>query len=143
MSSQSDTKPNFDNWFKNILEMLYPNQHAGFAILMISMPLLERFLREKTGLNEATSLSNPFFEELIKVFPALTSVPVARGFWEIYRHGLLHQSTLISKEIELKSANKPYSFLVSPEKFSRKICVYLANHSAASGRGQRSRNSAG
>ena len=47
---------NFRAWFSKILEGLYSVQDAGFPILMISFPLLERYLREKSGVHEGNLL---------------------------------------------------------------------------------------
>jgi hypothetical protein len=44
----SDRK-NFHAWYVKTLESLYPERNAGIAILMISTPLLERYLRQKNG----------------------------------------------------------------------------------------------
>jgi hypothetical protein len=46
----SDSRENFDAWFVNVLESLYPRREAGFVILMIAFPLLERYLRQRVGL---------------------------------------------------------------------------------------------
>lgn len=85
---------NFKAWYKKPLELLYPDRDAGFAILLIAFPLLERFLRKKKGLTSSQDLSNSFFDELATMFPVLGSGVTARQFWQIYRNGLLHEVTL-------------------------------------------------
>jgi hypothetical protein len=61
---------NYDNfvmWFKKPLEMLYPNGDAGFIVLMTSLPLIERFLREASGTHE-DNLNDKFHDEFAKIF---------------------------------------------------------------------------
>src|SRR5260370_33667137 len=84
---------NFKYWYSDILNRLYANGNAGFVILMIAFPLLERYLREKSGVHEAY-LTDPFYDELRRVFPVLPDNAVAGQFWQVYRNGLLHQVTL-------------------------------------------------
>jgi hypothetical protein len=38
----NENRENLERWFKEPLCSLYPNVHAGFPILMITLPLLER-----------------------------------------------------------------------------------------------------
>jgi hypothetical protein len=45
----NNDQQNFQAWYVNILESLYDNRAAGIAVLMISTPLLERYLRQKNG----------------------------------------------------------------------------------------------
>jgi hypothetical protein len=90
----STHRTNFDAWYKRVLDLLYPHRDAGFAILMIAFPLLERYLRQKTGLTSAQNLSDAFFDELTILFPALGTNATSKNFWQIYRNGLLHEITL-------------------------------------------------
>lgn len=125
-------RENFEKWFKTPLETLYENADAGFPILMISLPLLERYLREVTGIFEGP-LNSYFYQTLVARFPTLEIERRAQLFWETYRHGLLHQATLKVKgatiginnnaahEIECRNDQEPYSFLVSPIKLSRTV----------------------
>src|SRR3990172_4885289 len=87
-------RTNFVAWYQATLDLLYPHRDAGFAILLIAFPLLERYLRQKTGLTSDQNLSNAFFDELTQLFPTLKSNATARNFWQIYRNGLLHEITL-------------------------------------------------
>ena len=87
-------RANFDAWYKKVLDLLYPHRDAGFAILLIAFPLLERYLRQRTGLTSDQPLSDAFFDELIRLFPSLKTSTTARNFWQIYRNGLLHEITL-------------------------------------------------
>jgi len=92
----SMNKENFNNWYVNILRNLFTNQNAGFIILMVAFPLLERYLREKSGIHE-DEIKDKFYAELLKVFPELDSEDKARDFWQVYRNGLLHQVTISLK----------------------------------------------
>jgi len=87
---------NFKCWYSDILTGLYTNPHAGFVILMITIPLLERYLREKSSVHEG-ELTDPFYVELRRVFPTLPDISVAKQFYHVYRNGLLHQVTLSQK----------------------------------------------
>src|SRR6266481_6170130 len=82
---------NFIKWFKEPLQCLYKNEHAGFVVVMLSLPILERYLREKSGVCEKTSLDDRFYGEFLKMFPSVKDIPTVRTFWRVYRHGLLHQ----------------------------------------------------
>lgn len=90
----STHRVNFEAWYKKVLELLYPDRDAGFAILLITFPLLERYLRQKVGLTSKDELKPPFFDELQRLLPCLGGRATARSFWQIYRHGLLHEVTL-------------------------------------------------
>lgn len=85
---------NFKSWYISTLERLYQHRDAGFAILMITFPLLERYLRKKVKLSPADNLSDLFFMELVLLFPVLSDISTARNFWQVYRNGLLHEVTL-------------------------------------------------
>lgn len=89
---------NFQSWYKRILEKLYDEPHAGFPILMITFPLLERYLREKSQNYEEYKLNDKFHDELIKIFPELNTRENSKKFWKIYRNGILHQATLSSQD---------------------------------------------
>ena len=67
----STHRANFDAWYKEVLDLLYPRRDAGFAILLVAFPLLERYLRQKTGLTSDQNLSDAFFdgEELLADLP--------------------------------------------------------------------------
>jgi hypothetical protein len=89
------TKENFQSWFVRVLENLYPNSAAGFPIVMIAFPLLERYLRQKVGLKPEQHLNDEFHEKLARLFPPLRDKSVAKEFWAVFRHGLLHQVTFM------------------------------------------------
>ena len=85
---------NFKAWYLDVLDSLYPRRDAGIAVLMISLPLLERYLRRKHGFRPDDPMADPAMDGLRGFFPALTSVVQARAFWNVYRNGLLHQATV-------------------------------------------------
>ena len=97
----------FKKWYVEILEGLYPDRDAGFAILMIVFPLLERYLRGKLSLPLGESIGQKGKAELQKIFPELKTTQFAGEFWEVFRHGLLHQVTLFNEN--RNGANLPTS----------------------------------
>jgi len=86
------TQTEFENRFVEPLTLLNAQQHGAFAVLMIALPLTERYLREKSGCHEKPKLDDRFYTEFVKLFPELT-MDLARKFWHCYRNGLLHQAT--------------------------------------------------
>lgn len=131
---------NFRSWYVNILNELYSKEDAGFTILMISFPLLERYLREKSGVHEG-NLNDSFHNELQTVFPALTTLETAKQFWHVYRNGLLHQVTLsmkdrkgiqmptswLHKEVDILKIDNSGDFWVHPVKFAKKVIEVIEN----------------
>jgi hypothetical protein len=74
--------------------------------------------------------TSTFGKLFLKLFPSLKNTDTARRFWEVYRHGLLHQATLKAGDTLLGVAVHGEAeeiefngnvFTVSPVKFSRKI----------------------
>lgn len=131
---------NFRAWYSRILEGLYSIQDAGFPILMISFPLLERYLREKSGVHEG-NLNDSFYSELQKIFPTLTNLDLAKQFWHVYRNGLLHQVTLsrqdrkgiqmpigwLHKDSDILIIDAGGNFKVHPVKLSKKVIEVIEN----------------
>lgn len=124
----------YTEWFADVLEELYLMK-AGFPIMLVVLPILERYLREKSGVGEGR-LGKEFYSELIEVFPVLTSNAIAKSFWHIYRNGLLHQLTFSrqnSKKKEMPSACITFDqdsalrildsnrFSVNPISFSQRV----------------------
>jgi hypothetical protein len=94
-----ENETNFKQWYKNILESLYKNRDAGFILLIITFPLLERYLREKSGIYQGKLNDNndKFYCELLNLFRELNDKNNAKSFWDAYRNGLLHQVTISLK----------------------------------------------
>ena len=130
---------NFNAWYKAVLDQLYPHRDAGFAILLIAFPLLERYLRQKTGLTSDQNLSDAFFDELASLFPTLKTNATARNFWQIYRNGLLHEITLsrqarsgtampsgwVSHDKPLIAIESDDSMWVNPVEFARLVVATI------------------
>ena len=134
---------NFKAWYNDILEKLYPDLNAGFAILMIAFPLLERYLRHKNGLSHKDNLNNGCMDEFRKLFPILSTIEVAWKFWQVFRNGVLHRVTLsrehksgsampdgwlshdIDKAIKIESDE---SFLIHPVLFTKHIVDMIENN---------------
>ena len=96
MSLTKADRETFRQRFKEPIELLITRKHTGFALMMITLPLLERLLRGRSHLKDDL-LTEPFYAELFKVFPALEDVKRAKAFWQCFRHGILHQATFSLK----------------------------------------------
>ena len=130
----SANQENFRIWYARVLEYLSKDGHAGFAMLMIAFPILERYLREKSGVHEG-NLNDKSYDELRAVFPMLVDKKMASDFWHVYRNGLLHQVTMsqqnraglrmpdgwLSGDAEMISVDGSGSFWVHPAKFSFRV----------------------
>jgi hypothetical protein len=126
---------NFRAWYVAILEALYPHRAAGFAIMMIAFPLLERYLRQRSGLTVHANLSDPFYDQLIALFPELRERAVAKQFWQVYRNGLLHEVTMsvqdrsrnampagsLTHDVPGLSRGSDGSFFVHPVDFAKRV----------------------
>lgn len=131
------TRDSFNSWFRDVLNDLSGNKNAGFVVLITSLTLLERFLREKSGNKEKDSLDDAFFSAFIKLFPNVPDVAVAKVFWKMCRHGLMHQAAFRTGKggvsiveigidesadvIDFLPIGPNYSFKVSPTKFSTRV----------------------
>lgn len=87
----------FDRWYVAPLERLYADRDSGFVLLLISFPVLERYIRQKCGVSPDVSLPDSCMKLLCFIFPSLKDCRTARMFWNVYRNGLLHQVTLSLK----------------------------------------------
>jgi hypothetical protein len=85
---------NFNAWYVQVLEGLYAKRDAGIAVLMVSLPLLERYLRRKYNSAPNDKMTDAAMNGLCTVFPALQSAAQAHDFWKVYRHGFVHQATV-------------------------------------------------
>jgi hypothetical protein len=126
---------NFREWYVAVLESLYPQRTAGFAVMMIAFPLLERYLRQKSGLPAQANLNDSFYDELIELFPELMQRATAKQFWQVYRNGLLHEVTMsvqdrkrnkmpagsLTQDVLGLSRESDGSFFVHPVDFARRV----------------------
>jgi len=138
----TDNMNNFVRWFKEPLAQLYTNIDAGFIVLMASLPLLERYLRQKSGVHEER-LTDDFYREFVVLFPSVRDTDNARKVWTLFRHGLLHQGTIKiitgkgdttlavgvhnnANEIEISGySSAGLTVKVSPMKFSEKVIAAI------------------
>jgi hypothetical protein len=126
---------NFQSWYSSIIRSLYGERNTGFVLLLITFPLLERYTRQKLGL-ENDALSDAFFDELVNLIPELGNGDHARNFWRTYRNGLLHAVTLntetrsgMTLPPSSVSQDKPScfsidpsgSYWVNPELFAKRV----------------------
>jgi len=128
-------RENFESWFVKVLKILYPYRDAGFVIIMTAFPLLERYLRGKAGLAPNMPTDHKFNTELLKLFPELGTENKAKEFWQVYRHGLLHQVTFsetnqkgaslsvgrLSHDGPIVSIELDGSFWVNPVTFAKRV----------------------
>lgn len=85
----------FNRWFKQFLTQINQSEDSGIACLMICIPLLERYLREKSKIFEQVSVdSDNFWDALIHVFgtDSIATRDHAKAFWKTVRHGIMHQA---------------------------------------------------
>jgi hypothetical protein len=81
----------FRKWFVESLAPLRSNGDAGFVFAMVAFPLLERYLRNKSGCPEGKPLKEVFFQALSRIIPDVAGREYE--FLDCYRNGLLHQVT--------------------------------------------------
>ncbi len=132
------TQDYFNSWFRDVLRELRNKPDAGFVVVISSIALLERYLRQKSGIGECRSLGDPFYDELRKLFPKIPDKNVAKILWRVCRHGLMHQATFNVKAnqgatisevglddsgeaIDCIQSGTAYNFKISPTKFSEKV----------------------
>jgi hypothetical protein len=149
----TDKRTYFNNWFRDVLIELTANPDAGFVVLITSLTLLERYLREKSDNREGTQLNDQFFHEFVKLFPQVLDVKVAKQFWKVARHGLMHQATFKTQldatqtiseigiddtvdVIRYENRGNEYCFLVSATRFAKLTLKTIENDFATfEGRG--------
>ena len=140
---ETDTNlKNFKSWYSDILNELYPERQSGFVVLMVTFPLLERYLRHKTGLNHKDTLNEGFMDGLCVIFPVLHDRQTTKEFWNVYRNGILHQVSLAreNRKSELMpvgwlshdihsaiSVESDGSFLIHPVLFSKHVVTVIEN----------------
>ncbi len=141
--NMNDNFANFNRWFKEPLLGLQQDSGAGFIIVMISLALLERYLREKSGAHESPRLDANFRTEFMRLFPSIGCDDLVLKFWEVCRHGLMHQATFKIKtnagdsvtmglhesalEIQHKCGSSGDEFMISPSRFSSRVIQIIEN----------------
>jgi hypothetical protein len=122
-------RTNFRAWFASQIHKLSPDRDAGFVIAMISFPLLERYLRQKTN---AEPKNKAFIAGLLKALPELGTTEAAILFWNSYRHGLLHNVTMnreshgLTHDSEIVCIEKDKVWL-NPVLFAERIISTIEN----------------
>jgi hypothetical protein len=92
MSDLSQNRKDFEAWFVAVLRpLMMEDPNSGFVLAMVAFPLLERYLRRKSG---ASPKQIAFQDALLAVLPELQNRDNAETFWKSYRHGLLHNVIL-------------------------------------------------
>lgn len=103
----------FRAWFRNLLHPLYDDHKAGLVILMVVFPLLERYVRQRARIPLGQNLlCKEGKTELLQLIPELQDAETAGYFWEVFRHGLLHQVSLFP-ESKMRSSKPPSSLPAS------------------------------
>ena len=77
-----DIYEKFRLWYKEPIECLIAkDEHTGFAVLMLALPILERYLRQRLKIT-TDGLTDIFYDEMVQMFPALKTSPYAKRFWK-------------------------------------------------------------
>ncbi len=145
---------NFRDWYVESLKVLFPLRKAGFPILMVSFPLLERYLRQRVGLPGHDALNDAFFDSLVSVVGELKDRKTARIFWTAYRHGLLHEVTLsretrrgstlpvawLSHDVSLFSIDENGDYWLQPVLFAARVLETIESDFGTFEKGSRAIN---
>ena len=91
-------RENFQQWFTNVLAPLFQKRDAGLVILMTAFPLLERYIRQKTPMSASDNFGDDAKALLLSLFPELKNLDAAGQFWQVFRHGLLHQVSFLPEK---------------------------------------------
>jgi hypothetical protein len=91
-------KGEFQKWFLDSLAPLRGNGDAGFIFALTAFPLLERYLRQKSGCPDGQNLTPGFFTNLRLMFPDIAGRE--HSFWDCYRNGLLHHATFPQAKLD-------------------------------------------
>lgn len=130
---------NFRRWYKKAIILLQGHRAFGYPLLCISLPLLERYLRQKSGIYQRSSLNNQFYGQFLKLFPEIRNIDEAKDFWVSYRHGLLHQAApkmrgpgsrraAVSHDYCLiRRDDRRNLFIINPKKFSSRVVDIIEN----------------
>jgi hypothetical protein len=127
----------FEAWFARPLECLYPQakEKFGIIIVMVILPLLERYLRQKVNFPSSATK-----DERLKAFCAAFEQEFPLGgkaeeFWTNCRHGLLHQGTFNrygvfivhdqNEPLVLYGAAPNETFRLNPVAFAQKVLATI------------------
>jgi len=138
------TQDYFNEWFRDVLRDLYKDSRAGFVVVITSVALLERYLRQRSRLSpKDKKLTKKFWTEFCILFPQIPDGDVAKAFWHVCRNGLMHQATFKMKtekgdvsevglndsgpDIDYRKNGAVLRFMISPTKFSSKVINAIEN----------------
>jgi hypothetical protein len=97
----ANAEADFQKWFVESLAPLRTNGDAGFIFVFAAFPLLERYLRRKSGCPDGQNLTEDFFKHLGLLFNDIAGNE--HEFWDCYRNGLLHQVTFPQAKLDKKT----------------------------------------
>ena len=130
------TSQQFQEWFVDVLDAMYPVRDCGMAAFMLTLPLLERYVRQRAFSAPKDKFDHRCQHELLTLFPNLVDLANAGAFWKAYRHGYLHQVTnspfdqyknvalptaALTHDIRRAIQLKPGAFYVHPVLFSQAV----------------------
>jgi hypothetical protein len=124
----SSRRENFDSWYVSHINELKRHSTAGFVLLLISFPLLERYLSLKARQRERNArVTHPkFLRELRIAFPEIKESR-AETFWNCYRNGLLHGIAMKTEGYGLRSEGPAVEvegsgrIWINPRAFAEKV----------------------
>lgn len=131
-----DPRVRFHLWYRDVLEKMFDDRNAGFAILMIALPLLERYAFGKTGRRADGKLQDPEKRVIMGLFSEIKSPSQVGLLWKAYRHGLLHQVTLFSGRTPVGWVNHDIPnalqidgkrMVIHPAKFAQRVLEVIEN----------------
>lgn len=124
MSATPSDRENFELWVGGPLETILAHPHAGFIVAMVAFPVLERYLRGKSG----AAPDEPAFQAaLVEVIPELRSTQAAGTFWSMFRHSLLHYAGFqrpnygFASSAELVSVSASGEVWMNPQLFGERV----------------------
>lgn len=88
----------FSRWYEAVLKRMYGNRDNGFAIMLITIPILERYVRCKNNLERNSTIGSVGLTELLQIFPEAESTETIGAVWDATRNGLLHQLTFFTEK---------------------------------------------
>ena len=131
-----DPRVRFHLWYRDVLEKMFDDRNAGFAILMIALPLLERYAFGKTGRRADGKLRELEKRVIMGLFTEIKHPSQVGLLWKAYRHGLLHQVTLFSGRTPIGWVNHDIPnaleingkrMVIHPVKFAQKVLEVIEN----------------
>lgn len=124
MSAAPSDRENFELWVGGPLEAMLAQPHAGFVVAMVAFPVLERYLRGKSG----AAPDKPGFQAaLVEVIPELRNTQAAGTFWFMFRHSLLHYAGFqqpnygFVSSAELVSVSERGEVWMNPQLFGERV----------------------